>query len=72
MVKVLQENQHKVVEYIQKQYENVQVIVSDNWMRLDFNQDGEVTIEDLKKGAQDLYEFMKSFDYFQKATEIKS
>lgn len=72
MMRVLQENQPKVVDYIQKQYENVQVIVSENWMRLDFNQDGVVTIDDLKKGAQELYEFMKTFDYFQKATEIKS
>lgn len=57
---------------MQKHYENVQVIISNNWMRLDFNQDGHVTIEDLKKGAQELYDFLKNYDYFAKATEIKS
>jgi len=41
-------------------------------MRLDFNKDGHVSIEDLRKGVSDLYEFMLSYDYFQKATEIKS
>lgn len=29
-------------------------------------------MEDLKKGIHDLYEFMLNYDYFQKATEIKS
>lgn len=57
---------------MQKHYENVQVIISNNWMRLDFNQDGQVTLEDLKKGANELYEFLKNYDYFTKATEIKS
>ena len=37
VIQVLQENQHKVIEYMQKHYENVQVIISNNWMRLDFN-----------------------------------
>jgi len=72
MVKVLKENQHKVADYIHDRYENVQVILSDTWMRLDFNRDGHVTMEDLRKGVQELYEFLSTFDYFQKATEIKS
>jgi hypothetical protein len=41
-------------------------------MRLDFNKDGHVSMEDLRKGVHDLYEFMLKYDYFQKATEIKS
>jgi hypothetical protein len=41
-------------------------------MKLDFNKDGHVTAEDLKKGAQELYEFMMNYEYFQKATEIKN
>jgi hypothetical protein len=47
-------------------------MIKDNWMRLDFNQDGHVGIEDLKKGAHELFEFLKNFDYVNKATEIKS
>ena len=71
-MKVLSEHQHKVADYIHHHYENVQVLVQDSWMRLDFNKDGHVSMEDLKKGVHDLYEFMLSYDYFQKATEIKS
>jgi hypothetical protein len=29
-------------------------------------------MEDLQKAAHELFEFLKSFDYFHKATEIKS
>lgn len=41
-------------------------------MRLDFNKDGQVSIDDIKVGAQELFEFLKNFDYLQAATEIKS
>ena len=61
-----------MVDYIHHHYENIQVLIKDNWMRLDINRDGVVTMEDLKKGVHDLYEFMINYDYFQKATEIKS
>lgn len=71
-VQILQENQQKVREYIGKHYENVQVMIMDNWMRLDFDQDGQVDINDIKRGVHELYEFLISFDYLQKATEIKS
>lgn len=41
-------------------------------MRLDFNQDGHVSIEDLKRAIHELYEFMRNYNYTLKATEIKS
>lgn len=72
MIKILKEHQHKVADYIHMHYDNVTVMLMDNWMRLDFNQDGHVSMEDLKKAAHELYEFMMNYDYFQKASEIKS
>jgi len=53
-------------------YENVQVLIKDNWMKLDFNHDGKISLDDLKKGAHDLYEFMSNYDYIVKANEIKN
>lgn len=41
-------------------------------MRLDYNKDGHVSYDDLSKGAKDLYEFIVTFNYYQKAIEIKS
>jgi hypothetical protein len=72
LMEVLSENQQKLREYLAKHYENVTVLIRDNWMRLDFNKDGHVSIEDIKQGANELFEFLKNFDYLQKATEIKS
>ena len=72
MVKILKENQTKLAEYVQEHYDNVTVALLDNWMRLDFNQDGHVSMEDLKIAVHELYEFLMNYDYFQKATEIKS
>ena len=48
------------------------MLINDSWMRLDFNKDGQVSIEDIKIGAQELFEFLRNFDYLQAATEIKS
>ena len=41
-------------------------------MRLDFNQDGRVSMDDLRIAVEELYEFLRSYDYISKATEIKS
>jgi hypothetical protein len=41
-------------------------------MKLDFSNDGLISLEDLKKGAQDLYEFMANYDFIVKANEIKN
>ena len=57
---------------MKEHYENVSVCVKDNWMRLDFNDDGHVDLDDIKKGVHELYEFLINYDYYAKATEIKS
>lgn len=41
-------------------------------MRLDFNKDGNVSIEDVRKSIQSFYEFLKSYDYIEATTRIKS
>ncbi len=48
------------------------VFVQDNWLRLDFNSDGKVGIDDLRKGLNELYEFLKSYDYIEATQKIKS
>ena len=71
-MQVVIEKQQVLREYLAKNYENVQVLVKENWMRLDFNRDGHVSIEDIKESAMELFEFLKNFDYLQAATDIKS
>ena len=71
-MQVVIEKQSVLREYLAKNYENVQVLIKENWMRLDFNKDGHVSIDDIKQSAQELFEFLKSFDYLQAATSIKS
>jgi hypothetical protein len=72
LMEVLLEHQQKVREYLARNYENVTVLIRDNWLRLDFNKDGQVSIEDIKKSAHELLEFLKRFDYLSAVTEIKS
>jgi len=69
---VLRQNQNKILDYVRKNYENVGVLMKDNWMRLDFNHDGKVSFDDIRKGMTELYAFMKNFDFFNTAMEIKS
>lgn len=40
LMEVVLEHQQKLREYLGKHYENVHVLIRDNWMRLDFNKDG--------------------------------
>ena len=41
-------------------------------MRLDFNQDGSVSMDDLRASLLQFVEFLKNFDYIESATRIKS
>ena len=50
----------------------MQVFVQDNYMRLDFNQDGSVSMEDMRANLLQFYEFLKSYDYLEASTRIKS
>ena len=72
LVKVLQERQEELVKYITETYSNVQVFVKDNWMRLDFNQDGQVSMDDMRKNMNEFYEFLKNYNYLEATTRIKS
>jgi len=72
MVQVLKDHQPRVIDYIKDQYENVHVLIKDNWLKLDFNHDGKISLDDLKKGVHDLYEFITNYDIIVKATEIKN
>lgn len=46
--------------------------MKDNYLRLDFNQDGSVSMEDLRASLLQFYEFLKSYDYIEATTRIKS
>ena len=41
-------------------------------MRLDFNNDGSVSVDDLKKSMIQLYDFLRNFDIIEATTTIKS
>jgi hypothetical protein len=72
MVQIFAEHQSQVQSYVQTHYENVKVELLNNWMKLDFDKDGIVSIEDFKKGLLSLYEFLLNFNYIQQAQTIKS
>ena len=50
----------------------MKVSVSGTWIRLDFDHDGTVSLDDLKKSMFGLYEFLKNYDVIRQTTEIKS
>jgi hypothetical protein len=72
LIRVLTERQDELVDYVRQTYSNVQVFVQDNYLRLDFNKDGSVSIEDLRTSLQQFYEFLKSYDYIQATSRISS
>ena len=72
LIRVIGERQDELVAYVQRTYSNVQVFVQDNYMRLDFNKDGSVGMEDLRHSLMQFYDFLKSYDYLEATTRISS
>ena len=42
------------------------MFIKDNWLRLDFNNDGNVSIDDVRNSLTQFYEFLNTFDYLHK------
>ncbi len=72
LIHVVRDRQDALVEYVKNTYENVHIFVQDNYLRLDFNKDGSVSMEDLRASLMKFYEFLKSFDYLEATTRISS
>ena len=72
LVNIIKEKQAQLVKYVEETYSNVQVFVTENWMRLDFNKDGSVTLDDVRRNLQEFYTFLKNYDYIEATISIKS
>lgn len=72
LLEVLMEHQDELIKYVRETYSQVKVFVDRQWLRLDFNQDGSVSMDDLRKSLTQLYDFIKSFNYLEATTQIKS
>ena len=69
---MLAQRQQELLDYVNKTYSNVTVFIHDSWMRLDFNHDGNVGVDDLTLTLSKFYEFLKNYDYIEATTRIKS
>lgn len=70
-VNVAMDRHKPIVDYVTKTYSCVTVHVQDCWLRLDFDKDGSVTVDDLKKSMLALYEFLKDFKFLDEMSNIK-
>lgn len=71
-VNVITTRQQQVREYVDKTYGFVTVNVQGQWMRLDFDNDGSVSVDDLKSSMVNLYDFLRNFDMLETTTQIKT
>lgn len=72
LISVIRDRQGELAKYIRATYSNVTVFMHDNWMRLDFNKDGSVTSEDLRKNLTEFYRFLINFHYLEETIRISS
>lgn len=72
LINVLSSRQSELAEYIRRTYSNVSVFMHDNWMRLDFNRDGAVSAEDLRKNLTEFYRFLVNYHYVEETLRISS
>lgn len=71
-IQVITTRHTDVQTYVTKTYTTAQVTVQGTWMRLDFDDDGAVSGDDLKHSLHGLYEFLWNFDLIEKTTQVKS
>ena len=45
-------------------------MIKDNWLKLDINKDGFVSLDDMMKSVNSLYEFLINYEYQQKISEV--
>jgi len=70
-IKVITTKQDEITDYVQKTYSKVEVLTSGTWMRLDFDHDGSVSVDDIRHSMLGLYEFLRNFDVIETTTTIK-
>ena len=71
-ISVITTKHEEINNYVKKTYTATQVTISGTWIRLDFDHDGTVSVDDLKKSMLGLYEFLKNFDVIETTTQVKS
>ena len=62
----------KFVKYFLSQFNQCKLVVHDTWMRLDFDEDGQVTLQDIKENLKQAYAFVQSLEWIQNCQEFKS
>lgn len=72
LIGVLSSRQSELVDYITRTYSNASCFMHDNWMRLDFNKDGSVSAEDLRKNLTEFYRFLVNYHYVEETLRISS
>ena len=68
----MSERQAEITLYVTKTYSNFSVSASENWLRLDFDNDGSVSVDDLQQSMFSLYEFLKNYDMIQTSKQIRN
>lgn len=71
-INVISTKHNEITGYVQKTYSEVHVTIEGTWMRLDFDKNGKVSVDDLKQSMVGLYDFLKNFDVIETTTQIKS
>ena len=72
LLRIFREHHSEVVRYVREHYANIKVKMAGAWLQLDFNQDGRVDPQDMKRALYKLLEFLMNYDYIQKVTHIRS
>lgn len=70
-IEIALEKQEQIVKYVNETYSCVTVQAQGYWLRLDFDKDESVSVDDLKNSMLELYEFLKNFSVLNEMSVIK-
>ena len=70
-INVAFDKQEKIIKYVNETYSCVTIQAKEQWLRLDFDKDETVSVDDLKNSMYTLYEFLKNYSVLDEMSFIK-
>lgn len=61
-----------IEDYIKTHYHNFKLVVSEQWIKLDIDQDGFVSLNDMVESLKNLYDFIVNYEYQSQFNKVQS
>jgi hypothetical protein len=61
-----------IEDYIKTHYHNFKLVVNEQWIKLDIDEDGVVSINDMVESLKNLFDFIVNYEYQSQFNKVQS